>query len=67
VDANVQAVAEARESLRLANIRYKAGTGTLLEVTNAEADLAVAETNLATAQFQLLTEFASLQRSEGLR
>jgi outer membrane protein TolC len=67
VAANVQAVAEGRESLRLANIRYKTGTGTLLEVTNAEADLAVAETNLSTAQFQLLTEYASLQRSEGLR
>ena len=67
VDANIQAVAEAKESLRLANIRYKTGTGTLLEVTNAEANLAVAETNLSTAQFQLSTEYASLLRSEGLR
>jgi outer membrane protein TolC len=67
VAANSQGVAEARESLRLANIRYKAGTGTLLEVTNAEANLAIAETNLATAQFQLQTEYASLLRSEGLR
>jgi outer membrane protein TolC len=67
VAANVQGVAEARESLRLANIRYKAGTGTLLEVTNAEANLAVAETNLSSAQFQLSTAYASLLRSEGLR
>jgi outer membrane protein len=67
VDANTQGVAEARESLRLANIRYKAGTGTLLEVTNAEADLATGETNLATAQYQLQTAYASLLRSEGLR
>jgi outer membrane protein TolC len=67
VAANTQGVAEAKESLRLSNIRYKAGTGTLLEVTNAEANLAVAETNLATARYQLQTEYASLQRAEGLR
>lgn len=67
VDADEQGVAQARESLRLANIRYQAGVGTLLEVTNAESNLTTAENNLTTAQFQVQTAYASLLRAEGLR
>ena len=67
IQADAQGVTESRESLRLAQVRYKAGVGTLLEVTNAEANLATAETNLASAQFQLQTAYAALLRAEGTR
>jgi outer membrane protein TolC len=67
VAADVEGVRLSRESLRLANVRYQAGAGTLLEVTNAEANLATAEYNLASAQFQLQTAYAAYLRASGLR
>jgi len=67
VNATQQAVTLDTEALRLARVRYRAGAGTLLEVTNAQATLATDQFNLSSAQFQLQTAAASLQRAEGGR
>lgn len=67
VDADQTEVSLSLEALRLARVRYDAGTGTLLEVTNAEATLATSEYNLASAEYQLQTQYASLERAEGTR
>ncbi len=67
VTANQDTVTEARESVRLATIRYSAGVGTLLEVTNAQANLINAENNLNSAVYQQQTNYAALLRAEGVR
>ncbi len=67
VAADQEGVRLSRESVRLAKVRYQAGAGTLLEVTNAEANLATAEYNLSSAQFQLQTAYASYLRAIGRR
>jgi outer membrane protein TolC len=70
-DANERAtvaassVREARESLRLANVRYRAGVGTLLEVNDAQTALTQAETNQVNAQYDYLAALARLQRAVG--
>ena len=65
--SSLQGVTQARESVRLANLRYQNQQGTFLEVTNAEAQLATAENNYATARFDLGTSLAQLQRATGGR
>ncbi|MBM4121439.1 MAG: TolC family protein [Nitrospira sp.] len=45
-------VAHAREALTLARERYKAGLGSILDVTTATADLLAAQTGLAEAQYE---------------
>ena len=62
-----QGVAQAQESVRLAQVRYQNGIGTFLEVTNAQAQLATARNNLSTAQFDYQTSLAQLARAEGGR
>lgn len=56
-----------RELVRIADIRYRAGAGTLLELTTAQADLANSETNLAAGQYQLQSSYASYLRAIGKR
>jgi outer membrane protein TolC len=63
----VEGTTSAEEALRIANIRYKNGLGTLLDVTNAEAQLATAKNNLTSAQQAYLTSLAQLTRAEGGR
>jgi outer membrane protein TolC len=46
-----KAVEQAREAARIAAVRYEAGLSILLEVTSAQATLAQAEFDLATARF----------------
>ena len=58
---------EAEEALRIANIRYKNGLGTQLDVINAQAQLATARTNQTSAQQDYLTSLAQLTRAEGGR
>ena len=65
--ADQAAVTADREALRIAGISYRAGAGTLLEVTNAEANLATAEDNLNSAVYQQQTAYAALLRAEGTR
>jgi outer membrane protein len=62
IDAANEALANAREQLRLAEGRYQAGVGSIIELgdaqiteTNAAAQVVQADFNLSTARAQLLT------------
>ncbi|HEY9823930.1 MAG TPA: TolC family protein, partial [Stenomitos sp.] len=66
-----QAITQAQEGLRLAQLRLQAGVGTTLEVTRAQADLTQAQSNLigailtynrALSALELATGYASVQR-----
>ncbi|MDQ2688152.1 MAG: TolC family protein [Armatimonadota bacterium] len=67
ITATTQGVAQGREAVRLAQVRYQNGIGTLLDVTNAQANLAVSRTNLSGAQYDYQTALAQLTRAEGGR
>jgi outer membrane protein len=55
----LERASHAREALTLARERYKAGLGSILEVTQATADVLEAENGLADAQYELQgSEFA---------
>jgi outer membrane protein len=60
-------VSQAEEAVRLAQVRYQNGLGTFLDVLNAQAQLATARNNLATAQYNYQTSLAQLTRAEGGR
>ncbi len=55
----------ARESLRLAQLRYDEGAGILLDVTTAQAELTRAQGAVVTARYQYLSAIAALQRALG--
>ncbi|MEK7851897.1 MAG: efflux RND transporter permease subunit, partial [Deltaproteobacteria bacterium] len=57
---------KARESLDLANGRYEAGVGTILEVTDAQAAYIRAETDLVNARYDLALARARLEKTVGL-
>ena len=59
--------AQAQEALRLANVRYQNGIGTILDVVNAEAQLSQAQSNLLNAQYDYQTSLAQLTRAIGSR
>lgn len=70
VQTSQAALDQARESLRLARLRFQAGVGTQLEVLDAENALTRAEGNQVTAVLDYNRALASLQRnvtSRGLR
>ncbi|MDQ2730362.1 MAG: TolC family protein, partial [Armatimonadota bacterium] len=58
-------VANALESLRLAEGRYRAGVGIFLEVTDAQATLATAQGNRVNAAYALDIALAQLDRAVG--
>lgn len=60
-------VTQAEEAVRLAQVRFQYGIGTFLDVINAQAQLAIARNNLATAQYDYQTSLAQLVRAEGGR
>ena len=60
-----QGVTQAEEAVRLAQVRYQNGIGTILDVTNAQAQLATSRNNLSSAQFDYQTSLAQLVRAEG--
>lgn len=60
--ANI-ALEQARESLRLARLRFQAGVGTQTDVIAAEDDLTEAEGNVVSAILSYNRALASLQRS----
>ncbi len=62
--ANVE-VASAAEALRVAQVRYSAGVGTNVEVTDAQEALARAGENLANAQFDYETALERLAFATG--
>ncbi len=55
----------ARESLRLAQLRYDEGAGILLDVTTAQTELTRAQGAVVTAHYQYLSAIAALQRALG--
>lgn len=63
IGTNRQAVAQAREALRLARLRFQAGVGTQTDVINAENDFTLAQGNLVNAIIGYNLALASLQRS----
>jgi outer membrane protein len=59
-------VAHAREALTLARERYKAGLGSILDVTTATTDLLSAEVGLAEAQYDYRASEAALAYATGV-
>ena len=59
-------VEQAEEGLRLARIRYEAGVGTPVEVTDARTALAAAETNHVNAVYSYRVAEARLARAVGV-
>jgi outer membrane factor, OMF family len=59
------ALAQATESLRLAQVRRDAGVGTTLEVTRAQADLTQAQGNLIKAILDYNRALVTLERATG--
>ncbi|MBI3910480.1 MAG: TolC family protein [Armatimonadetes bacterium] len=55
----------AQESLRIANVRYNAGVGTTVEVTDAQLAMARAATNVANGKFDILVAIAQLEYATG--
>ncbi len=60
-----QTVTQAREALRLANVRFQAGVGTQLEINDAQTALTQAETNQVNARYDYLSALARLNRAVG--
>lgn len=60
-----EAVTQANESLRLAEVRRNAGIGTTLEVTRAQADLTQAQGNLIGAILDYNRALVTLERATG--
>lgn len=58
-------VAQAWESLRLAQAKFQAGTATQLDVLTAQAQLTLARSNLAQAQHDYAVALAALRRAMG--
>jgi len=58
-------VAHAREALTLARERYKAGLGSILDVTTATTDLLAAQTGLADAQYEYRAGDSALAYATG--
>ncbi len=58
-----KAIEQARESLRLSQERLAAGTGTQLDVLNAQTALTTAQTNLVQAEFSYESAVFEFQRS----
>jgi outer membrane factor, OMF family len=62
IQTNQVAVQQSTEGLRLARLRFQAGVGTQLEVSNAETALTRAQTNLLSATIDYNRALTSLQR-----
>lgn len=64
--ATQKTVAQAEESLRLANARYQAGSATQLDVLTAQVDLTQARTNLLQAYYNYNIALANVRTATGL-
>lgn len=64
--ASQKEVSAAREALRVSQVRYRAGVGTNVEVTDAQVALARAGQNLANAQFDYETAISRLEFAAGV-
>lgn len=65
VDASQKVVEQASEAVRLANARYNAGTGTQLDVLQAQTDLTTARTNQIQAFYTYNVAVAALRKATG--
>ena len=65
LEASGKAVEQAREALRIANVRYQAGVSPQLEVISSQAALAQAEANRVQALFNYNLALAQLERAVG--
>jgi len=66
VEASGKVVEQAEEAVRLANARYSAGTGTQLDVLQAQVDLTTARSNQVQAYYNFNVSVADLRRAMGL-
>lgn len=66
VDASGRVVEQAEEAVRLANARYNAGTGTQLDVLQAQVELTTARTNQVQAFYNYNVAVATLREAMGL-
>lgn len=64
-EASARVVEQATESVRLANARYNAGTGTQLDVLAAQVDLTTARTNQIQAYYGYNVAVAALRKAMG--
>jgi outer membrane protein len=65
-DASQKVVAQAEESLRLANARYSAGTATQLDVLQTQVELTTARTNQIQAYYSYNVAVARVRKAIGL-
>ena len=66
VGASSRVVEQAEEAVRLANARYSAGTGTQLDVLQAQVELTTARSNQVQAYYNYNVAVAALRRAMGL-
>jgi outer membrane protein TolC len=64
-DASKKVVEQADEAVRLANARYNAGTGTQLDVLQAQTELTTARTNQLQAYYGYNVAVAALRKAMG--
>jgi len=65
IDSQKDNVAEAKEALKISEIRYINGVGINLDVMDAEVSLAQVEQNLASGTYDYIMAKASLERTMG--
>lgn len=65
IQAAEKGLEQARESFRLAQVRYNGGVSTQLEVLDAQAALTLAETNYVNAIYDYQTALAALEHAVG--
>jgi len=66
LDARQETIEQAEEGLRIANLRYETGEGTLLEVLSAQTALTQARTALAEANFGFRAARAGLRKATAM-
>ncbi len=66
LSSSTKVVEQARESLRLSQVRFSAGSATQLDVLSAQSALTLARSNFAQAQHAYAVALAALQRAMGL-
>ena len=65
IEAQKKTVEQAEESLRLAEARFRAGTGTQLDVLSAQTALTEARSNEIQALYDYNVAIATLERATG--
>ena len=66
IDSQKDNIVEAREALKISEVRYDSGVGINLDVLDAQVSLAQVEQNLAAGTYDYIMAKASLERSMGV-